>query len=91
MNELKLRAARRMGEISRELETSSGKRTDLQEPGKPELTRSKKAILRDAGLSKVTAAKYEKIAAMADDDFEALFGRHLLNHGVRSPSLLHPW
>lgn len=67
--EIKLRAVQRIGEISAELETSKGgsnPTATLPTGGK-----SKRAVLKDAGISTSAANRYEKIAAVPRDEFES--------------------
>lgn len=61
--EIQLRAKRRIGEISRELETHERARTDLRSSGE---TQTKSAVLKEAGIAKVTAHRYEQIASVPE-------------------------
>lgn len=68
---IKLRAARRIGEISRELEKSN--------PGSPKKDLSKTSLpksktLAEAGLSRVVANNCEAIAAVPEKEFEEALG-----------------
>lgn len=64
---IKLRAERRIGELSKQLETAERTRTDLHpERGK----QTKAATLKDAGISTSQAHRYEKLAALDDHLFE---------------------
>lgn len=67
--EIKIRAQRRMGEISLELPTAQGTRTDLtSSQGAKKL---KGDILREAGISKDEASRSEAIAAIPESLFES--------------------
>jgi len=61
--EIKVRAARRIGELTREIETKQGTRTELSPPSGP----SKKEVLKQAGISKQEASRCERIASLSDD------------------------
>ena len=64
---IRARAFRRMGEISRKLETSPGARTEpLPSAGK----RLKSAVLAEAGVSTSQAHRAEKVAAIPVEEFE---------------------
>ncbi len=54
--EIKIRAARRMGELTMELETTQGARNELV----PQGGRSKAKILKDAGISTQEASRCER-------------------------------
>lgn len=72
--EIKLRAARRIGEISKALEKAQGKRSDI-ELSHTEMTKSKKQALAQAGLSKQVANRFEKIAEIPEDEFEQVIAK----------------
>ena len=63
--EIKLRATRRIGELSAELETQQG---PIRSNGG---TNTKSEALEAAGLSKATAWRAEQIAAIPEAKFEA--------------------
>jgi N6-adenosine-specific RNA methylase IME4 len=65
--EIRLRALRRLGELSRELEkaTPSQRREGVTVPG------AKRATLADVGLSTSAAHRCEQIASIDEEDFEA--------------------
>ena len=72
--EMKLRARRRIGEISAGLETSKGERTDigpLPSAGK----RSKTETLKQAGITTSVANRCEKVAAIPGEKFEAVIAK----------------
>ena len=68
--EIKVRASRRIGELSKGLETSPGARSDL-EPLISGDQRLKKEALKSAGLSWGVASRCERIAALDEGEFEA--------------------
>jgi len=63
VSEIKLRAAMRIGELSKELETNERSRTDLH-PAAGRQTKT--ATLKAAGVSTSAANRYEKLAEHAD-------------------------
>jgi len=65
----RLRAERKAGKLSTELEKKPGKRTDRQPVGAIP-TGSKKDELRKAGVSQDQAKQWEKLAAVPDQEFE---------------------
>lgn len=74
--DLKLRATRRLGELSRELETlrpeeSGGIREGLPSGGKT----SKAATLKAAGLSTSAAHRAEMLAEIPEEEFEAYISK----------------
>jgi site-specific DNA-methyltransferase (adenine-specific) len=71
--EIKLRAMRRIGELSAELDSAQGKRTDTLLPtgGK----KSKEEALKDAGISKSSADRCEKIAEMPENEFDGFIAQ----------------
>lgn len=73
--EIKLRAQRRMGEISLQLPTAQGTRTDLtsDQPGQKLLT--KEEILDEVGISNAEKGRIEAIAAIPEPLFEEHIAR----------------
>lgn len=70
--EIKLRALRRMGELSKALETAESRhRTTLPNGGK-----SKSEQLDDAGVSTSAAHRAEQLADIPADEFEANLAKH---------------
>ena len=63
-SEIKVRAVRRIGELSAALETAQGYREPL-----PDI-RKKCDVLADAGISTSSAHEYERVAAIPEDEFE---------------------
>jgi hypothetical protein len=63
--EIKLRAQRRIGEISASLETQKN------QVARPTGGTSKTAALSEVGISRSTAHRYEQLAAIPDDAIEA--------------------
>ncbi len=61
-----MRAERRIGEFSRELPKAQGERTDLT--SSYDETKLKTSILEEVGISRQTANRYEKIAAMSEEE-----------------------
>ena len=66
--EMKLRARRRIGEISRQLDASKGGANP--EATLPSGGKSKKDTLNDAGLTTSVANRCEKVADIPEDKFE---------------------
>jgi hypothetical protein len=67
--EIRLRAERKAGKLSAELEKRPGQRTDKRPVGAAP-TGSKKDELRKAGVSQDQAKQWEKLAAVPDREFE---------------------
>lgn len=67
--DIKIRAERKFGELSSQIETRKGDRTDLTSFN--DGTKSKEQALSDVGVSKSEAWRCEQLAAMSDDHFEA--------------------
>jgi hypothetical protein len=65
--DIRHRAERRCGELSRELATAQGHRSDLTSVDDP----SKLAALKLAGISRDQATTWERLAAIPEADFEA--------------------
>ncbi|MGH8498024.1 MAG: hypothetical protein ACRERV_04330 [Methylococcales bacterium] len=65
--EIKMRAARRIGEISKGLETNERARADLRSSGG---TQTKTESLKQAEISKTGVIRYEKLAEIPEADFE---------------------
>ena len=68
--EIRLRAKRRIGELSRELETSAGAGGHNRRSSQPREEPTKKATLAAAGLSTSEANRCEKLAAVPEAAFE---------------------
>jgi len=68
---LKLHARRRIGEISLELETAQGERTDV-EPLPSVGKKSKNQTLSESGITTSTANRCEKLAKIAESEFESV-------------------
>ncbi|MGH7225779.1 MAG: hypothetical protein ACRELF_21375, partial [Gemmataceae bacterium] len=72
LSEIKLRAIRRIGEMSRDLEKSKGGRgKTLAAAGK----RLKKEVLTAAGISLSAASRYQKLAAIPIQEFDSYMNR----------------
>jgi hypothetical protein len=78
-SQIKTRAMRRLGELSSELETSPGVRTDIipetEEPCSTSGTRlkeprTKSQVLESAGISRTQAHRREKLAEIPEEIFE---------------------
>jgi hypothetical protein len=70
VSEIQLRAAVRIGELSRELETAQGARTDkTSSTHVDEVTKAK--VLADAGITVPTANRYEHLAGRRDAQAQA--------------------
>jgi hypothetical protein len=65
--EIRLRAERKVGRLTSEMETAQGERTDTTSSHRA----TKLRALQDAGISKDQASKWERLAAIPDDEFEA--------------------
>ena len=78
--EIKLRAERKAGEFLQGLERKAGARTDLTSVhGGTRL----KETMRDAGISKITAFRWQQAATVPEDEFEA-HTTHPDTHGAIS-------
>lgn len=71
--EIRLRAERKAGQLTKEVEKRPGTRTD-----RPPVTitggSTKSKVLRDAGVTEMQARQWEKLADVPDDEFEAMLG-----------------
>lgn len=68
VSEIQLRARRRIGELSAELDkvvTTGGGKVGIPSSGKP-----KSEVLKSAGLSTSAAHRYEQLASVPEEDFE---------------------
>lgn len=68
--EIKVRAERKIGEFSRQLEKHERIRTDLTAPHDGEQKRTKTYILRSSGIDPKHAHRYETMAGIPEQDFE---------------------
>lgn len=68
--EIRLRAQRRAGEISKTLEKSKGGRPNEKET-LPTTGKSKSAVLSEAGISTSAANRFEQLAEVPEEEFEA--------------------
>lgn len=69
--EIKIRAERRIGEFSRELETHERIRTDLTANHDGEQIQTKTQVLKDVGIDIAHASRYEAIASIPEEKFES--------------------
>jgi hypothetical protein len=69
--EIRLRAERKAGRLSKELEKAPGARTDLQPPATVAAGSTKQEKLDAAGITEHQARRWEKLAAVPEDQFEA--------------------
>ena len=69
--EIRLRAERRAGEFSAAMEKRQGSRTDQLSSA---AIQSKKQQLEQAGISRVQASQWERLADIPQDHFEAMLG-----------------
>jgi hypothetical protein len=68
--QIRMRAQRKAGEISKNLEKAQGARRDIAtSPG----NREKSKILADAGIPSQRASEWERLSEVSDDQFEAAF------------------
>lgn len=74
--EIKLRCERRIGEMTREMPKAQGARTDLT--SSHDVT--KKKALKDAGFNKMQASRFEAIASLPEETFEAHVARVKANN-----------
>jgi hypothetical protein len=65
--EIRLRAERKCGQLTEEMVTAQGQRSDLTSYHDD----TKSAALTNAGISKVQASKWERLAAIPEAEFEA--------------------
>lgn len=68
--EIRLRAERKAGELSSQLERAQGRRTDIETSSNAE-TKSYEQQLADAGISRQQAHRWQQLAQVPDDQFEA--------------------
>lgn len=68
--EIKIRAERRGGELSREIPKNSGKRTDLTSGHDVQRLKTKTEVLREAGIDRKQANRWEAEAAIPEEVFE---------------------
>lgn len=66
INEISMRAKRRIGEISLDIPTTAGNQYAKSD------VRTKQSLLEDAGITKQRANEYEKIANIPEDKFECI-------------------
>jgi hypothetical protein len=71
VKEIYLRACIRIGELSREMETASGHRSDLTLSSQPDEVPGKVAALAAAGISRSTANEYEQLAGGREQQAQA--------------------
>jgi hypothetical protein len=64
--EIKVRAERKLGEITREIPTVPGKRTSPHDA-----ERSKAQVLAEAGITTQQASRCERLAAIPEERFES--------------------
>ena len=77
--EIKLRAARRIGEISKGLEKGSGgdrKSNNFKMANDSQFEKIKKEALANAGLSQRSANRFEKIAEIPIAEFETVIAEN---------------
>jgi hypothetical protein len=70
---IRMRAQRKAGELSKQIETASGVRTDLAAGGGEVVT--KQATLDDAGISRQQASEWERLSEVPEDQFEAALAK----------------
>src|SRR4051812_22892240 len=68
--EIRLRAERKLGLLTSQMDRAQGKRTDLSTSPHHE-TKSLKEQLDEHGISKTQADRWSKLAALSDGEFEA--------------------
>ena len=84
--EIKLRAQRRIGEISKELEKAPSGRAAVSLPASG---KSKKDTLKSAGISTSAAQRYEEISDVEEKDFETYVdGKKKKNQPVSAKELV---
>lgn len=79
---MKLRARRRIGEISRGLEKAKANQNDSLIP----TAGKKREVLAQAGLSTSVANRCEKLAAIPEDKFEAVIAKAKENNRPVTPT-----
>lgn len=72
--EIKLRAERRAGELSKDLPVAPGKRTDITSGHDVARLETKADALKEAGISPKQAARFEAVASLPEEVFEAHIG-----------------
>ncbi|SEE37070.1 hypothetical protein SAMN05444161_5561 [Rhizobiales bacterium GAS191] len=70
--EIRLRAERKAGELSKQLEKAPGARTDKQPPGIVPGGSTKQEKLEAAGISEDQARRWEKLAEVPQKDFDSI-------------------
>jgi len=75
--EIKLRAVRRIGELSKELDKAQGGRTDRLSNNA--VTKSKEKALKRAGITKMSASRFERIAEIPQEEFDAYLDKKAKN------------
>jgi len=73
VTEIKLRAERRAGQLLRELPTQQGERNDITSPhaGEKLEVQTKTEIIKDVGIGKGTADRWQQMADLPETEFEA--------------------
>lgn len=83
--EIRMRAARKTGELSKKIEKAQGVRTDREtSPHNREKLKSK--VLSDAGISTQQASDWERLAAVPQDQFEAAISSKSVRDLIDKPS-----
>ena len=72
--EIRLRAERKAGHLTKQLEKAPGARTDQEPLGSMQRGRTKREALEAAGVTTDQAHRWEKLAGIPEDRFEAALG-----------------
>lgn len=82
--EIRMRAARRAGELSKKIEKAQGQRADLV-ASSDQVNPSKKSVLAGAGISKQQASEWERLAAVSKDEFEEALSTRSVRELINKP------
>jgi hypothetical protein len=83
--EIRMRAARKAGALSKKIEKAQGQRNDLVAPGH-EVKPSKTQALNGAGITKEQASDWERLSEVPDEQFEAALATKSVRDLIDKPS-----
>jgi hypothetical protein len=85
--EIRMRAARRAGELSKKIEKAQGQRSDLVALS-DQVNPSKKSVLGNAGISKQQASEWERLASVPKDEFEEALTTRSVRELINKPAII---
>ena len=85
--EIRMRAARKVGQLSKKIEKAQGARSDLVANGH-EVRKSKRQALVDAGMTKEQASDWERLADVPQNRFETALATKSVRDLIDKPSLV---